>query len=218
MDHLPPSPHATYLNASVQEVLMIEMVNLAYSLVDKHNEHKQLAMDGPITPRSPRIDGSSQVLEDDDMSDSELLESKLESIGYRVGHGLIERFSHTVPLTALQSDLDMIKFICKDLWTLLFNKQIDNLKTNHRGVYVLVDNSFRWFSKMSLPLTTKDQKRTSSGSVKDKAHVTHSPYLWYPCGLIRGALANLGAEAVVIAESPNGFPGVTFQIKMAQKE
>ena len=26
----------------------------------------------------------------------------------------------------------MIKFLCKDLWTILFRKQIDNLKTNHR--------------------------------------------------------------------------------------
>ena len=28
--------------------------------------------------------------------------------------------------------LDVIKFLCKDLWTLVFRKQIDNLKTNHR--------------------------------------------------------------------------------------
>ena len=28
--------------------------------------------------------------------------------------------------------MDVIKFLCKDLWTLLFRKQIDNLKTNHR--------------------------------------------------------------------------------------
>lgn len=28
--------------------------------------------------------------------------------------------------------LDVIKFICKDLWTIVFRKQIDNLKTNHR--------------------------------------------------------------------------------------
>ena len=28
--------------------------------------------------------------------------------------------------------LDVIKFLCKDLWTLIFRKQIDNLKTNHR--------------------------------------------------------------------------------------
>lgn len=32
---------------------------------------------------------------------------------------------------------------------LVFRKQIDNLKTNHRGVYVLTDNAFRPFSRMS---------------------------------------------------------------------
>ena len=31
----------------------------------------------------------------------------------------------------------------------MFRKQIDNLKTNHRGVYVLTDNSFKPFSRMS---------------------------------------------------------------------
>lgn len=28
--------------------------------------------------------------------------------------------------------LEAIKFICKDFWTEVFKKQIDNLKTNHR--------------------------------------------------------------------------------------
>lgn len=30
----------------------------------------------------------------------------------------------------------MIKFLCKDLWTLVFRKQIDNLKTNHRVRFI----------------------------------------------------------------------------------
>lgn len=32
---------------------------------------------------------------------------------------------------------------------LVFKKQIDNLKTNHRGVYVLTDQAFRPLSRMS---------------------------------------------------------------------
>lgn len=39
--------------------------------------------------------------------------------------------------------------MCKDLWTLVFKKQVDNLKTNHRGVYVLTDNLFRPLARMS---------------------------------------------------------------------
>lgn len=34
--------------------------------------------------------------------------------------------------------LDMIKFICKDIWMLLFKKQIDNLKTNHKVDYYIL--------------------------------------------------------------------------------
>ena len=40
------------------------------------------------------------------------------------------RFSRDRP--RFMDTLDVIKFLCKDMWTLLFRKQIDNLKTNHR--------------------------------------------------------------------------------------
>jgi len=43
-------------------------------------------------------------------------------------HG--DSFSRDRPRFA--DTLDMIKFLCKDVWTLVFRKQIDNLKTNHR--------------------------------------------------------------------------------------
>lgn len=40
------------------------------------------------------------------------------------------RFSKDRP--RFNDTLDVIKFLCKDLWTLVFKKQVDNLKTNHR--------------------------------------------------------------------------------------
>lgn len=40
------------------------------------------------------------------------------------------RFSRDRP--RFTDTLDMIKFLCKDVWQLVFRKQIDNLKTNHR--------------------------------------------------------------------------------------
>lgn len=40
------------------------------------------------------------------------------------------RFSRDRP--RFTDTLDVIKFVCKDLWMLVFRKQIDNLKTNHR--------------------------------------------------------------------------------------
>ena len=42
----------------------------------------------------------------------------------------IVRFSRDRP--RFTDTLDVIKFLCKDMWSLLFRKQIDNLKTNHR--------------------------------------------------------------------------------------
>lgn len=38
------------------------------------------------------------------------------------------------------------------------------------------------------------------------------PFLWFPCGIIRGALASMGTNATVQAESSE-LPGATFQIK-----
>ncbi|KJZ73376.1 hypothetical protein HIM_07170 [Hirsutella minnesotensis 3608] len=90
-------------------------------------------------------------------------------------------------------------FLCKDLWSLVFGKNIDNLKTNHRGVYVLTDNMFRPFSRMS----------TEAGG---QAVIRAQPFLWFPCGIVRGALAALGMNATVQAEI-NDLPGAVFQIK-----
>jgi E3 SUMO-protein ligase PIAS1 len=44
------------------------------------------------------------------------------------------RFSRDRP--RFNDTLDVIKFLCKDLWTLVFRKQIDNLKTNHRVLFL----------------------------------------------------------------------------------
>jgi len=93
----------------------------------------------------------------------------------------------------------VIKFLCKDLWTLLFRKQIDNLKTNHRGVYVLSDQSFYSFRRMST--------KSSSEAITEA-----QAYLWFPSGVIKGTLASLGIEATVNAETSQ-LPAATFQVK-----
>lgn len=48
-----------------------------------------------------------------------------------------------------KDELDIMKYICKDLWVTVYKKQIDNLRTNHQGVYVLHDNRFRLLSHMA---------------------------------------------------------------------
>lgn len=49
----------------------------------------------------------------------------------------------------MTDQLEIFKFICKEFWTFVFGKQVDNLKTNHRGVYVLQVQDFPWSSRFA---------------------------------------------------------------------
>jgi trafficking protein particle complex subunit 6 len=44
------------------------------------------------------------------------------------------------------------------------------------------------------------------------ANNSRGQFLWFPCGIIRGALASMGINATVQAETSE-LPGATFQIK-----
>ncbi|KAM0311916.1 hypothetical protein ACHAO8_006778 [Botrytis cinerea] len=158
---LPPynasDPTATFLNSSCLDLLLIELVPLAYRTVH--------ALDAPSPPSSSPNPSAAPKMEEEE--ERERVFFRLESLGYRVGLGLVERFSKDRP--RFTDTLDVIKFLCKDLWMLVFRKQIDNLKTNHR-------------------------------------------FLYFPCGIIRGALASMGINATVHAETTE-LPGATFQIK-----
>ncbi|KAL3966283.1 trafficking protein particle complex subunit 6 [Sarotherodon galilaeus] len=124
--------------------------------------------------------------------------TKLENIGFRVGQGLIERL--TKDTARFKDELDIMKFICKDFWTCVFKKQIDNLRTNHQGIYVLQDNKFGLLSHLSV----------------GKQYMEHAPkYLAFTCGLVRGALSNLGVKSIVTSEV-SVMPSCKFQV-MIQK-
>lgn len=41
-----------------------------------------------------------------------------------------------------KDELDIMKFICKDFWTCVFKKQIDNLRTNHQVTLVSLPLTF----------------------------------------------------------------------------
>ncbi|MBN3302292.1 TPC6B protein, partial [Amia calva] len=93
------------------------------------------------------------------------------------------RFTRDTP--SFKDDLDIMKFLCKDFWINVFRKQIDNLRTNHQGTYVLQDNRFRLLTQFS----------------NSKQYLEEAPkYLAYSCGMVRGALSNLGMDSVVTAD------------------
>jgi len=104
-------PFATFVNASCLDLLFGELVPLTLNIVDELQTRR----------------GEKRVSED---QQKEIVRNRLQALGYRVGQGLAERFSRDRPRFA--DNLEVIKFLCKDLWTLVFRKQIDNLKTNHR--------------------------------------------------------------------------------------
>ncbi|XP_058216545.1 uncharacterized protein LOC131327415 isoform X1 [Rhododendron vialii] len=140
----------------------------------------------------------------------DLAARRIEAIGYQVGHQLSERYTMERP--RFSDHLEAIKFICKDFWSELFKKQIDNLKTNHKGTFVLQDNKFRWLSRISIAPSS-----ANSGSIQDPSAMAESKeaqatgmYLYFPCGIIRGALSNLGIPCAVSADISN-LPAWNFQ-------
>jgi hypothetical protein len=154
-------PNASYVAYSCFEFLLIELVPMAYRLAAEQAEREQVllgkkqpleindASDGTQAPedlgkaRQKRqvwdselgkgfgiggVGGNVKGQEEEETR--ERVWQKLDTLGYRVGQGLVERFSKDKP--RFQDTLDAIKFLCKDLWMIVFKKQIDNLKTNHR--------------------------------------------------------------------------------------
>lgn len=122
--------------------------------------------------------------------------TKLELLGFSTGYRIVERLTKDWP--RFKDELDTLKFICKDFWSAVYKKQVDNLRTNHQGVYVVLDNKFRFLTPMS----------------GEKQYLEFAPrFVAFSCGLIRGALANLGVQAIVTAEV-NEMPSCKFQIQV----
>ena len=75
---LPPynasDPHATFLNASCMDLLLIEIVPMAYRLANEF---------------SARVDGAERQIDEEEQREAAF--RRLETLGYRVGQGLVER-------------------------------------------------------------------------------------------------------------------------------
>ena len=126
-------PDTAYVAMSCFDLLLIELVPMAERLAREY----EASLDTPsLTNKSPGQATSAPSIPTtyDGMPETEVFKDsvyfRLEKLGFRVGLGLSERFSKDRP--RLTEPLDVIKFLCKDIWTIVFKKQIDNLKTNHR--------------------------------------------------------------------------------------
>ncbi|KAH9487368.1 Trafficking protein particle complex subunit 6B [Psilocybe cubensis] len=147
-----------------------------------------------LTSKSGSASGKGALDEEE-----EPVRQRLEAIGMHVGSNFSERLCRDRAM--FSETLDAIKFICKDVWAACWDKQVDNLRTNHRGVYVLQDNSFKPISRLS-------SWESRADAIK-RARL----YAAMPAGIIRGALQRLGYTGAVIPEITS-MPQCTFQIKL----
>lgn len=102
---------------------------------------------------SPR--NAQGAISNADPPDYEVAFYTVEKLGFQVGQRLIER-TLLNETRRFSEQLDSIKFLCKEYWSSLFGKGIDNLKTNHREVYVLQDQNFHWISRFGLDAASSE--------------------------------------------------------------
>ena len=168
---LSDSSEEPQISVSIFDILLIELVPLAERLARAYEESLDSVEDRPHMRKDPRKTSSGTASAhgtsnpprgSDQEQESEVFREsvyfRLESLGFRVGQGLSERFSRDRP--HFTDHLDVIKFLCKDMWMMIFKKQIDNLKTNHRV-------RFLFFSLVrSGSGSTCEPVLTTSGSIR----------------------------------------------------
>jgi hypothetical protein len=108
---LPPynasDPNATFLNSSCLDLLMIELVPMAYRIVNEVDddssaapmvkEEGSLKSKGGISTGEGRsagevVNGSNKMDKMDEDEERDAVFFRLEMLGYRVGQGLVERY------------------------------------------------------------------------------------------------------------------------------
>ncbi|KAF5334362.1 hypothetical protein D9758_017484 [Tetrapyrgos nigripes] len=156
--------HSTCSDCSVQEDIEKEMVDAglipppqpALSTLPLKTENPR---DSTVLISLNSRSGKNAAVDEEE----EAIRMCLEAIGLHVGANFAESVINTT-ITVLRlcrdrslftETLDVIKFVCKDLWAACWDRQVDNLRTNHRltksiqGIYVLQDNAFKTITRLS---------------------------------------------------------------------
>jgi len=194
------SPHE--VDAAPLDYLFIELVECircsataAYNQYKRAEEEMQRAgfQEDIISKKAAQMDPEAEL--------EEQLSARLERAGAHVGSSLTERLLKDK--SRFVEPLDIIKFVCKDVWIACWGKQVDNLRTNHRGVYIIQDNSFRPIRKLSSWEGHEDTLKQA------RLHVH------FTLGLLRGVLRRLELNAGVTMELTKP-PQCGFQIRLSK--
>ena len=84
--------------------------------------------------------------------------------------------------------IDKTRFLCLDVWTYIFNHKVTQLKSNGMGACLIIDEKMEFLARLS----------TDSASLNTPEHKAKiQVYQAFIAGLIKGSLANLGAEGPI---------------------
>ena len=128
---------------------------------------------------------------------ADLVTTRLEEVGAAIGRRLAERLTRDRGRFA--SDLETVRFLCKEFWTELNGKSADGLRTDKKGTFQVDEKSFRFLARISA---------APDVNVKDEA----LRYVALPCGIVRGALELLGFEGTQVKCQIVALPAAKFVI------
>lgn len=171
----------------------------------------------------------SQSIDEDENKYNNILK-RIRDIGIKIGTRLVNLliFTNNINLNFKEMDLLLImKFICRDVWKHVFGKQIDNLKTNHRGTFYLTDLDYPLLQSFCIETNTIPSQLNEEFIMNTESKLVE-PFLELPVGVIKGVLLALGYpldEVICLAtfiDKPkerikNSFPkGISFHVQITK--
>jgi len=171
---------------------------------------------------------------DDGRVAQEAMSSKLERVNFYIGRRFAERLSRDRTERLSLEMLDIVKYVCRELWTEFFRKPVDKLQTNNKGTFVLQDYNFRPLRYLSTEAPTVTSTSTSEGNINSNGSSTVLSIpipllasaaledtkmqairlLVGSCGVIRGGLDAFGITDAIVTADVSGLPRVIFTIKI----
>lgn len=163
--------------------------------VTKANERNKNKNNGTIVEHEEE----EEEEEFDEKKEVYIISDKLKELGIEIGKKLAER------LLLQKNDLhdlkDILKFIAKDMWFVLFNKNADKIQIFRKGIYSIVDNDVQFWLKHLL----------IDNETKQKNNFIHY-FLIVITGIIKGALKRFNKKGYITYDL--SYPQCSFQISI----
>jgi hypothetical protein len=157
----------------------------------------------------------------------------LKQIGFKVGQRLAHRLSF--PLPPFYDSKDAVKFICKDLWFLVFRQQASRLQASKRGVYIIHDSNFPRLHALSKcvqdfqgtdisssdapvsDLSPSPDKRNGE-DIRSQTESFALLQMHMTAGIIEGFLNTCGHHSSVECILSTNLPSCSFQVTILESK